>query len=149
MLIKLSQALKKKDQCEKDFKSENGLKIHVGKTHNKVDSSPSTPDQLRQQLEGLVSLSASPLLEVSREELSSPRSPPSPHKCPTWEPCRRQKCRLRIEREKEKEALGKTCTHCDCDLYITMCCAEEKGLCDDCCNDLGVCSRMSKTCFKV
>ena len=22
------------DQCEKDFKSENGLKIHVGKTHN-------------------------------------------------------------------------------------------------------------------
>ena len=119
------------DQCEKDFKSENGLKIHVGKTHNKADSIPSTPDQLRQQLGGLVSLSASPLLDASREELSSPRSPsspPSPHKCPTWEPCRRQKCRLRIEREKEKEALGKTCTHCDCDLYITMCCAEEKGL---------------------
>ena len=36
------------DQCEKDFKSENGLKIHVGKTHNKADSIPSTPDQLRQ-----------------------------------------------------------------------------------------------------
>ena len=26
------------DQCEKDFKSENGLNIHIGKTHKKVDS---------------------------------------------------------------------------------------------------------------
>ena len=62
--------------------------------------------------------------------------------CPVFpqEPCRRQKCRLRIEREKEKEALGKTCTQCDDDLYIYMCCAEEKGLCHDCCDDLGVCS---------
>ena len=139
------------EQCENVFKSENGLKIHAGKAHKKVNSIPSTPQKLRQQLGGSVSLSASPLLDASREERSlpqsppsppSPSSPPSPHKCPVFpqEPCRRQKCRLRIEREKEKEALGKTCTHCDVDLYITMCCAEEKGLCHDCCDDLGVCS---------
>ena len=34
------------DQCDKDFKSENGLKIHVEKTHNKVDSDIATPEHL-------------------------------------------------------------------------------------------------------
>ena len=56
------------DQCEKDFKSENGLKIHVGKTHNKVDSDLATPEVARHQLTSSVSLSASPLLNTSREE---------------------------------------------------------------------------------
>ena len=40
-----------------------------------------------------------------------------------------------MERERAKEALHKTCTNCDVDLYITMCCAEDKELCEDCCND--------------
>ena len=61
------------DQCENSFKSENGLKIHAGKSHKKVTSLTSTPDRLRQQLEGSVSLSASPLLDTRREE-SSPIS---------------------------------------------------------------------------
>ena len=56
------------DQCDHDFKSENGLKIHVGKSHKKVNSTPATPDRLRQQPRGSVSLSASPLLDASREE---------------------------------------------------------------------------------
>ena len=56
------------DQCDKDFKSENGLKIHVGKTHNKVDSDLATPEVARNQLRSSVSLSASPLLNTSREE---------------------------------------------------------------------------------
>ena len=147
------------DQCENSFKSENGLKIHAGKSHKKVTSLSSTPERLRQQLEGSVSLSASPLLDASREEFSlnndaveekenpppslrPPPSPPSPHKCPVsaFHPCSRQKCKLRRERERAKEALNKTCTNCDVDLYITMCCAEEKELCEDCCSDLGVCS---------
>ena len=145
------------EQCKNIFKSENGLKIHIGKAHKKFNSIPSTPGQLRQKLECSVSLSASPLLDATREELSltsdameekenqtpslRPRSPPpSPHKCPAFVPCSRQKCKLRKERERQKEALGKTCTNCDEDLYITMCCAEEKELCEDCCNDLGVCS---------
>ena len=147
------------DQCENSFKSENGLKIHAGKSHKKVTSMSSTPDRLRQQLAGSVSLSASPLLDASREEFSlnndaveekenpppslrPPPSPPSPHKCPVsaFHPCSRRKCKLRRERERAKEALHKTCTNCDVDLYITMCCAEEKELCEDCCSDLGVCS---------
>ena len=145
------------DQCENSFKSENGLKIHAGKSHKKVTSLTSTPDRLRQQLEGSVSLSASPLLDASREEFSlnydaveesvnpppslrPPPSPPSPHKCPAFHPCSRRECKLRKERERAKEALNKTCTNCDEDLYITMCCAEDKELCEDCCNELGVCS---------
>ena len=48
------------DQCENSFKSENGLKIHAGKSHKKVTSLSSTPERLRQQQEGSVSLSASP-----------------------------------------------------------------------------------------
>ena len=145
------------DQCQNSFKSENGLKIHAGKSHKKVTSLSSTPERLRQQLEGSVSLSASPLLDASREEFSltsdaveekanqppslrPPPSPPSPHKCPAFHPCSRRECKLRKEIERAKEALDKTCTNCDEDLYITMCCAEDKGLCEDCCNDLGVCS---------
>ena len=58
------------DQCEKDFKSENGLKIHVGKTHNRVDSDLVTPEVARNQLRSSESLSASPLLNTSREESS-------------------------------------------------------------------------------
>ena len=145
------------DQCENSFKSENGLKIHAGKSHKKVTSLSSTPERLRQQQEGSVSLSASPLLDASREEFNLNNdaveekenpppslrplpSPPSPHKCPPFHPCSRRECKLRRERERAKEALHKTCTNCDVDLYITMCCAEEKELCEDCCNDLGVCS---------
>ena len=145
------------DQCENSFKSENGLKIHAGKSHKKVTSLSSTPERLRQQLEGSVSLSASPLLDASREEFNLNNdaveeqenpppflrplpSPPLPHKCPPFHPCSRRECKLRKERERVKEALNKTCTNCDVDLYITMCCAEEKELCEDCCNDLGVCS---------
>ena len=34
------------DQCRNTFKSENGLKIHVGKSHKKVTQVHATPDQL-------------------------------------------------------------------------------------------------------
>ena len=80
----VEEVVEKKDfkceQCENIFKSENGLKIHIGRAHKKVNSTPSTPDQLRQQLEGSVSLSASPLLDTSREE-SSAISPEPAKKC--------------------------------------------------------------------
>ena len=56
------------------------------------------------------------------------------HVGPLW--CSRRECKLRMERERAKEALHKTCTNCDVDLYITMCCAEDKELCEDCCSDL-------------
>ena len=47
------------DQCEGTFKSENGLKIHIGKAHKNVNSTPA------------VNLSASPLLDAKREEEGS------------------------------------------------------------------------------
>ena len=136
------------EQCENFFKSKNDLKIQAGKAQKRSEINSTNAPEVEAVAGGLGEPLCLPLLDASREELSlpqslpSPPSPPSPHKCPVFpqEPCRRQKCRLRIEREKEKEALGKTCTHCDVDLYITMCCAEEKGLCHDCCDDLGVCS---------
>ena len=62
------------DQCDNTFKSENGLKIHIGKSHKNLNSTPATPDCLRQQPGSSVGLSASPLLDTSREE-SSPTSP--------------------------------------------------------------------------
>ena len=55
-------------QCENTFKRENGLKIHVGKSHKKVNQVQATPDQLRQQSEGSMNISTSPLLDASREE---------------------------------------------------------------------------------
>ena len=48
------------DQCDHDLRSENGLKIHVGKSHKKVNSTPATSDCPRQQPRSSVSLSASP-----------------------------------------------------------------------------------------
>ena len=57
------------DQCGNIFKSENGLKIHAGKSHKKANPAvPATPDTLRQQPRTSMSLSASPLLDSSREE---------------------------------------------------------------------------------
>ena len=86
------------DHCDNNFKSDNGLKIHIGKFHKKVDSTPATPDCLRQQTNSSVSLSASPLLDTSREESTAtslasevdikstskkpaPRYQPPPMKC--------------------------------------------------------------------
>ena len=101
------------DQCGNNFKSENGLKIHVGKAHRKVNLA--TPDHLRQQPKRSVSLSASPLLDTSREEpcLNSNATPPS-----------RQ---LGME-------LEENCQTCERKLYSSMCCAEEEYICDDCCS---------------
>ena len=96
------------DQCEKDFKSENGLKIHVGKTHNRVDSDLATPEVARNQLRSSESLSASPLLNTSREESAIQQkavvgdlNPPSvpKHKCPSYL-CSKFRCPKETEEQK-------------------------------------------------
>ena len=107
------------DQCDNIFKSENGLKIHVGKAHKKAISSLATPDRLRQQVEGSVSPSASPLLEssplldasmeeVEEEKEEPPPSPPSgtlySMPCPGWEAgCRCESC---VYWQNAAEAIG-------------------------------------------
>ena len=55
-------------QCDNIFKSEHGLKIHVGKSHKKVGSTPATPYWLRRQPRSPVSLSASTTLNASRDQ---------------------------------------------------------------------------------
>ena len=57
------------DHCENTFKSENGLKIHIGKAHKGVNLPP-PPDQLRSSHEGSLDIPISPLLDVRREEPS-------------------------------------------------------------------------------
>ena len=87
------------DQCEKDFKTENGLKIHVGKTHNKVDSDHATPEVARHQLRSSVSLSASPLLNTSREESPIHHDAVPEHRCPSYQ-CARDQCPKVTEKQK-------------------------------------------------
>ena len=77
------------DQCKNTFKSENGLKIHLGKAHKKVISTPPPPEVFRMPEERSAVPPASPILDTSREEVReekeepvsplqpSPSSPPS------------------------------------------------------------------------
>ena len=87
------------DQCEKDFKSENGLKIHVGKTHNRVDSDIVTLEVARNQLRSFESLSASPLLNTSREESAIQQEAVPQHKCPSYL-CSKFRCPKETEEQK-------------------------------------------------
>ena len=99
------------DQCENNFKSENGLKIHIGKTHKKVDSDFATPECPRQQPRSSVSLSASPLLNICREESTinpdvvvgdlSPTKSVRKHTCPSYL-CSSYQCPKETEEQNQK-----------------------------------------------
>ena len=99
------------EQCENVYKSENGLKIHVGKTHKNVNTTPPPPDRLRQQQGSPASMPSSPLLDASREELldASMEEPTTPF-------------------------IG-MCRGDDCNVKLTgrFCCEKTKLLCEDCC----------------
>ena len=62
-----------------------------------------------------------------------------PHKCSPFVPCSKAECKLRVAREREKDALEKPCKNCDTKIYKYECCSEESGLCPDCCDELGAC----------
>ena len=102
------------EQCENVYKSENGLKIHVGKTHKNVNTTPPPPDRLRQQQGSPASMPSSPLLDASREEVEEEKEepPPSPppgslysmKPCPGWEAgCRCERC---VYWQRAAEAIG-------------------------------------------
>ena len=63
------------EQCGNDFKSENGLNIHIGKAH-KVILTPPPPDRLRQQPGSTADIKSSPFLEASREEAGEEKDEP-------------------------------------------------------------------------
>ena len=99
------------EQCENVYKSENGLKIHVGKTHKNVNTTPPPPDRLRQQQGSPASMPSSPLLDASREELldASMDEPTTPF----IGMCRGDECYVKLT--------GR------------FCCEKTKLLCEDCC----------------
>ena len=146
------------DQCDSRFKTANGLKIHKGKAHKEV---------LRKHTEGSVSLSASPLLDTSREEFSfsstpgeekedpatSPQPPPPPTRpctgCWIKDPCPYQ-CGYQPPPTPPRPVyLGKeleeVCRSCNTKLYTDMCCAEEEEVCDDCCPAVCDCKKARRT----
>ena len=71
------------EQCGNDFKSENGLNIHIGKAH-KVILTPPPPDRLRQQPGSTADIPISPLLDASREEAGEEEEPVSPIQPPAF-----------------------------------------------------------------
>ena len=105
------------DQCDSIFKSENGVKIHIGKAHKNVKSTPPPSDRLRQQPGSPATRPTSPLCDVTREEVGDekgePVSPPQPPR------------HLGLD-------LEVICQRCDRKLFSSMCCAVEE-FCDYCC----------------
>ena len=72
------------DQCNNTYKSENGLKIHVGKSHKNVNSTPPPPDRLRQEPGSPTTMPTSPLWDVTREEVGEENGEPVSPLQPPW-----------------------------------------------------------------
>ena len=98
-------------------------------------------------------LSSTPLKEMINDSVrkSSADDREPPHKCSPVIRCSKAACKpectgtenlwckLRIAREKEKNALANPCKNCEAKMYKYECCSEESGLCPDCCDELGAC----------
>ena len=97
-------------QCDNIFKSENGLKIHVGKTHKNVNT---TPERLRQQPASPATMPTSPLSDARREEVGEEKEEPVSPTTPFIGMCRGDDCNVR--------------------LTGMFCCEKSKLLCEDCC----------------
>ena len=110
------------EQCENVYKSENGLKIHVGKAHKNVNITPPSPDRLRHQLGSPVAMPTSPLLDASREELGEEEEPDS------FTPLICKECEEEISEGWHHDDVG------DCH----GCGEKTKYLCEDCCYELKV-----------
>ena len=151
------------DQCSFSSKSKRGLKVHIGKSHKDIQM----PEDLRgRELENSLNiselsqnreegsllvkadhsaLSSTLLKEMTNDSVSESSGDDSEdeaeptHKCPPFAPCSKAECKLRVAREKEKDALEKPCKNCDAKMYKYECCSEESGLCPDCCDELGAC----------
>ena len=72
----LSEAIFQCEYCASSFKTENGLKIHVGKSHKAVKSSLS-PEKVREISEE-TSLTVSPLRDTIREETETEKEEEAP-----------------------------------------------------------------------
>ena len=135
------------EECGNSYKSENGLKIHKGKSHKKANTLPSPEKMRRASRDSPMdsSLNVSSIRDTDREELEEEEAEQkeaevSPfisalsktlslwpedeekHKCPSWREgsCRNLKCLLEREKEsREWDAAG----YCDI-------CEENKNSCE-------------------
>ena len=98
------------DQCDKQFKSESGLKIHMGKSHKNVNT---TPERMRQQPASPATKPTSPLSDARREEVGEEKEEPVSPTTPFIGMCRGDDCNVR--------------------LTGMFCCEKSKLLCEDCC----------------
>ena len=98
------------DQCDKQFKSESGLKIHMGKSHKNVNT---TPERMRQQPASPTTKPTSPLSDARREEVGEEKEEPVSPTTPFIGMCRGDDCNVR--------------------LTGMFCCERSKLLCEDCC----------------
>ena len=98
------------DQCDKQFKSESGLKIHMGKSHKNVNT---TPERMRQQPASPTTKPTSPLSDARREEVGEEKEEPVSPTTPFIGMCRGDDCNVR--------------------LTGMFCCEKSKLLCEDCC----------------
>ena len=98
------------DQCDKQFKSESGLKIHMGKSHKNVNT---TPERMRQQPASPTTKPTSPLSNARREEVGEEKEEPVSPTTPFIGMCRGDDCNVR--------------------LTGMFCCEKSKLLCEDCC----------------
>ena len=114
------------EQCGNDFKSENGLKIHIGKAH-KVNATPPPPDRLRLQPDSPANIPTSPLLDASREEAGEEKEEPVSPLHPPLSTCER--CEEEIA---DNWHHGAGADYADCN----GCSESSKQLCEDCCYEL-------------
>ena len=147
------------DQCNFSSKLKRGLKVHIGRSHKdnqmpeglrgaQLENSLNISELSENREEGssLVkadhsALSSTPLKEVINDSVSESSTDDSEDEAmpPPFVPCSKAECKLRVAREKEKDALEKPCKNCDAKIYKYGCCSEESGLCPDCCDELGAC----------
>ena len=107
------------DQCDKTFKTEPGLQIHIGKAHKKGDSTPPPPDRLRQNPGSPATMPFSPLLDASREVVMVESTPLRPHP-----PSR--------STSEAAEVTVERCEGCNAELRGFWVCRQSKQLCNDC-----------------
>ena len=128
------------EECGNSYKSENGLKIHKGKSHKKVNTLPS-PEKIRRAPGDSPmdsSLNCSSIRDTDREELEEEEAEQKEaeehpfisalsktlslwpedeekHKCPSWREgsCRNLKCLLEREKENREWDAAGYCDNCE------------------------------------
>ena len=113
----LSEAIFQCEHCASSFKTENGLKIHVGKSHKALKSSLS-PEKVRENSEE-TSLTVSPLRDTRREEQETEKeeeAPSLPEEVVKLHDTTKEK--IDLSPKKDDYPHPQKCCYEPCDLYF-------------------------------